>query len=81
MHVIAGPLRQPGAHLRVLVGGVVVHDEVHVELLRDRFFDVAQKLEKLLMAMPVLALSDHATRGDIECRQRGWSFRGERNRA
>jgi hypothetical protein len=32
VYVIAGPLRQPGAYLKVFVSGVVVDDQMQVEL-------------------------------------------------
>ena len=33
VHVIAGPLRQPSAHLGMFVGGVVIDDQMKVCLL------------------------------------------------
>jgi len=36
VHVIARPLRQPGAHLGMFVGGVVVDDQVQFEFRRHR---------------------------------------------
>ena len=32
VHVIAGPLGQPGAYLGVFVGGVVIDDQVKIQL-------------------------------------------------
>jgi hypothetical protein len=55
----------------MLAGGVVVDDEMDIELVRNRLFDVAQEREKLLMAMPVLILSDHATGADLERSEEG----------
>jgi hypothetical protein len=43
MDVEAGPLRKPDPHLRVLVSGVVVHDEVHVQPFRDGGIQAAEK--------------------------------------
>ena len=41
MHMEARSRRQPTSHLGVLVGAVVVDDEMNLEILRDRRFDVA----------------------------------------
>lgn len=35
MDVVSRPLRQPGSYLGVLVGGLIIHDEVNIELLQD----------------------------------------------
>ena len=44
-HVELRPLRQPGLHLCVLVGAVVVDDQVQIELLGDLLFDPSQEAE------------------------------------
>jgi hypothetical protein len=44
----AGPLRQPGPHLGVLVGAVVVHDQMDVQILGNGLLDLAQEAQKLL---------------------------------
>ena len=54
---------EPGSDLRVLVGGVVVGDEVNVEGFGDVGVDVAQEGEKLLVAMALLALGDDLSVG------------------
>ncbi len=64
--VKARPGCEPSSNLVVLVGRIVVDDEMNVQLLRDGGFDVAQELEELLVAMTLLALGQHATRGDVE---------------
>ena len=56
VNVIARPPRQPGFHFGVFVGGVVVDDEMHVELSGHVGFDVAQERKELLMAMPAFTL-------------------------
>ncbi len=58
MDVKAGPLRQPQTHLGMLVGGVVVDNQMHVEIFGDRLVDALEKAEKLLMAVPRLALGE-----------------------
>ena len=39
MDVEARPFGQPEAHLGMLMGGVVVDDQMHVKFLRDRLVD------------------------------------------
>jgi arabinofuranosyltransferase len=69
--VEAGARGEPTTDARVLVRRVVVDDEMDVELLRDRLFDVTQELKELLVAMPALALGEDATGSDIEGREEG----------
>ncbi len=57
---------KPSSNTGVLVSCVVVDHEMNIQLLRDRRFDVAQELEELLVPMTLLALGQHATRGDVE---------------
>ena len=64
---------QPGAHARMLVGGVVVANEVHLELGGDAGLDMPQKRRRLLTPMPPLTLGKHAAVGDIEPQTRWWS--------
>ena len=65
--VEAGSRRQPEAYLGVLVSGVVVDDQMHVERCRDVLVDALDKAEKLLMLMARLALGQHRAGGYIEC--------------
>ncbi len=51
------------------MGGVVVDDEMDVELLGDGSLDVAQELQELLLTMAAFALREHLTRGDVESRE------------
>lgn len=72
MHMEAGPLRQPGPDFGVLVGAVVVHDQVQLQILGHLLVDPSQEAEELLMTVAGLALSDHCTGGHIQRReQRG----------
>jgi hypothetical protein len=43
--VKAGPLRQPQTYLGMLVGGVVVDDQMHVEIFGDRLVDALESRE------------------------------------
>ena len=57
---------------RGLVSGVVVHDDVDVQPLRDTPVDLLQEVEELPGPVAPVALADDAARGDIEgCEQRG----------
>ena len=67
----AGSLRQPGTHLGVLVGAVVVDDQVHVQILGDGLLDLAQEAQEFLVPMPGLALGDHLASGHIQSREQG----------
>jgi hypothetical protein len=60
---------EPATDLGMLVGGVVVDDQVDVERLGDGSLDVAEELQELLVAMPALALREHLARGDVERRE------------
>ena len=52
---------EPGLDLGMLVGGVVVDDEMDVELGRHIGLDVAQEGEELLVTMAGFALGDDRT--------------------
>jgi hypothetical protein len=69
MDVEARSGRKPGPHFRMLVGRVVVHDEMNVEFGRDRGVDMLQEVQELLVAMTLSALRDHLTVGDVESRE------------
>ena len=57
---------QPTLNGRRLVGCVVVHDQMDVELVGDLGFESAQELEELPAAMTREALPDDLAGGDIE---------------
>ena len=65
VHVIAGPLRQPSAHLGMFVGGIVIDDQMKVEFGGYRLVQMAQEGEELLMAVAGLARGEHRARGDV----------------
>jgi hypothetical protein len=60
MHVEARPLPQPGAHLRMLVGGIMVPHQVDIQLGGNIGLQAAQERPELLLAMAGLA---------VECRK------------
>ena len=69
-------LRQPGLYFCVLVGAVVVDDQVQIELLGHLFVDPSQKAEELLVPLPGLAFGDHCTGGPIQgCKQGAGALR------
>jgi len=69
VHVEAGMASEPALDLGMLVGGVVVHDHVDLLFGRDDVVDDAQKLQPLLMAVPVVAHGDHFALQRIESSQ------------
>lgn len=69
VHVAAGTPCQPCFHCGVLVRGVVVEDQMHVEVGGDAGVDVAQESEELLMTMAPLALREDFTALNVEGRE------------
>ena len=69
VNVKTAALRQPGTNLGMFVRGVIVDNEVDVEIFRDTGVQAPQECEKLLMAVARLAFGEDSTRGDIECRE------------
>jgi hypothetical protein len=55
----------------MFVGGVVVEDEVEIEVLRRLPIDGPQEAQELVMAVALHALSDHRTGGDIQRGKQG----------
>src|SRR5260221_2044610 len=62
----ARPSPQPIADQRRLVSGVVVHDEMHVEIRRHVGLDLVEELAELGGAVAWIAFADHPPGGDIE---------------
>ena len=58
--------RQPGLDRCGLVSGVIVHDDVDVQLLGDAPVDLLQEVEELPRPVAPVALADNAARGDVE---------------
>ena len=69
VHMEARMTLEPLLDLGVLVRCVVVGDEMDIELLGDGRLDVAQELQKLLVAVPALALRENLPGGDVESRE------------
>jgi len=60
---------QPGAHLDMLMGGLVVDDEMDVEFGRGLAVDDRREGEKLLMPVTLAARADDLAGGHIEGRE------------
>ncbi len=72
--MIARMSGQPSLDPRVLVSGVVVDDQMNVQLSRHILLHLLEKGEILLMAMAAFTRSKDATGGDIQGgKQRGGS--------
>jgi len=66
MDVEAGPLCEPESYLGMLVGGIVVDDQMNVEMLGHDLIDALEELQKLLVTMACLALSEDGPGRDIQ---------------
>ena len=71
VQVEAGPFREPGADFRMLMGRVVVHNQVHVQFGLEARFDVAQERQELLVSVAWLTLADDRAIGDVEGGEQG----------
>jgi hypothetical protein len=60
---------KPGSHLGVLVGGVIVDDEMDVEFCWNIGLYVPQEGEELLVAMAGFALGEDGTIEEVERRE------------
>lgn len=61
---------QPLPHLGVTVGSVVIEDQMQFPVLREFAIQAFEETKELLMAMRLVALTDHAPLGDLECRKK-----------
>ena len=66
VHMEARMFCQPRLDLGMLVGGVVVGDQMQVELLGRLGVDTAQEFQPFLMAVPLHAVADDLAGGDVE---------------
>jgi len=62
----AGVLQQPVLDGGRLVGGVVVQDQVQVQVLRDGLVDQLEELQELLMPVAAVGLGDDRAAGQVE---------------
>ena len=71
---VEGPPRepcQPGLHLRVFVGGVVVNDGMDRPILWHCGLGDIEKADELLMPVPLYAASDYLAVQHVEGREQG----------
>ena len=54
MQMVSRMLGQPRAHLGVLVGAVVVHDQMHIQIGGNVGVQMIQEGDELLMPVPGL---------------------------
>src|SRR6266571_4360156 len=71
VQVVASVPGEPALHLRRFVRPVVIHDQVDFRLRRQLAVYLFEKFEKLLRAMPPLALANHLAGGDFQSRKQG----------
>jgi hypothetical protein len=64
--MILGFLGKPGTNLLVLMGRIVVHNNVNIQFRQYIRVNMAEKLQKLLMSMPLLGLGHNPSCGDIQ---------------
>src|SRR3546814_1250293 len=62
---------QPGADLRLLVGRIIVEDDVDGLVSGHLGFDRVQEPDELLMPVPLHVAADHGTIQDIERGEQG----------
>ena len=71
MQVVSGPAGQPRLDLGMLVGGVVVDDEMDVERCGHVGVDVVQEGEEFLVAVTALTLRQYLAGGYIQGGKQG----------
>jgi hypothetical protein len=71
VNVEARPLGQPGTNLGVLVGAVVVGDQVDAKILWDGLLDLAEEAQELLVPVARAALGQHLPRGHVQGSEQG----------
>ena len=65
VHVVTGACCQPALDARMLVGGIVIDNQVHVKGLGHTGVDMAQKIEELLVTMTAFALTQDRSGGPL----------------
>ena len=70
VQVIAWVPGKPALHLGGFVRPLVIHHQVNFRLRGQLSIHLFQKFEKLLRAMPALAVADHFAGGDFQAANR-----------
>ena len=71
VHVPAWSLREPRSHLRVLVGGIVVADQMQFFALARLALNLAQEVEPFAVTVVLITAGDDRTIEGIERREQG----------
>ena len=58
VHVKARVARQPMAYFVNLMSSVIIHYQVHIQVVGYAHIDLAEKAQKLLVPMPPIAVAD-----------------------
>ena len=66
MKVEARVPREPSADLGMLVGGVIINNQVQVQIKRGPAIDLVEEADELLVPMSAHALADHPPIQHIE---------------
>ena len=64
--MIMWPTGEPGFDPRRFVSGVVVHDDMNIEAVRNLSIDLFEELQELDGPVALVASADDEPRGDIE---------------
>ena len=63
--------REPGFDLRRFMGGVVVHDDVDVQIIGNATIDLLEEIEEFPGPVALIALADDEARGNVERGEQG----------
>ena len=66
-----GPSRQPCFDFFCFVGGVIVHDDVDIQISRDPNVNLLQESQKLFRPMTFVALADDEARSNVKSDKQG----------
>jgi hypothetical protein len=69
VHVVTGACCQPALDARMLVGSIVIDNQVHVKGLGHAGVDMPQKIEELLVTMTAFALTQDRSGDRVEGRK------------
>ena len=58
---------EPTLDSRMFVGAIIVHDQMQFDLPGELVVELLEKLQKLLVPMPCVALADHFAMSQFQC--------------
>ena len=67
--MIMRPAGEPCLDLWGFVGGIVIHDDMDIELFRDLSIDFLEEVQELGRSVTLVAFADDEPGGDIESRE------------